>query len=89
MSTTDPAARILHECAELLEKKGQDYNHGVKRDDYFLYGRTSYMTMIHIKYLRLRSLIDQETVNFDSLEDTLKDLINYAAIWHAHEESTK
>jgi hypothetical protein len=83
----DSASKILLQCADLLKKKGQDYNNSVKREDYFLYGRKSYMTMIHIKYLRLKSLLEQDNPNFESLEDTLKDLINYAAIWCADEEN--
>ena len=78
----DGAAKFLTECAQLLERKGQDYNsNGIKRDDYYLYGRKSLMTMIHTKYLRLRSLIDKDDSNFESLEVTLKDLANYSAIW--------
>ena len=79
----DSAARILLECADLLEKKSQDYNSGpVSRDDYALYGRRSHMQMVWTKVLRLRSLSSSEgTVNFESVEDTLKDLCNYSAIW--------
>ena len=80
----DGAAQVLLECADLLERKGRDYNgSGVNRDDYYLYGRKSLMTMIHTKYLRLRSLVEQDTStpNFESVQDTLKDLANYSAIW--------
>ncbi len=79
----DGAARILYECAALLEKKGRDYNGGnIKRDDYYIYGRKSLMTIIHGKYLRLRSLTETEgTPNFESIEDTLKDMANYCAIF--------
>jgi len=80
----DGAAIVLQECADLLERKGKDYNSsGINRDDYYLYGRKSLMTMIHTKTLRLRSLVDQEFTepNFESIQDTLKDLANYSAIW--------
>lgn len=79
----DGAAQILADCADLLAAKGADYNRGsVSRDDYYLYGRHSLMTMVHTKYLRLRSLCEQEhDQNFESLRDTLLDLINYSAIW--------
>lgn len=79
----DGAANILMECAQLLEKKGRDYNSGsVTRDDYAIYGRQSHMTMINTKCLRLRSLIETAgTPNFESIEDTLRDIANYAAIW--------
>jgi len=79
----DGAAEILEECARLLERKGRDYNGGgIVRDDYYIYGRKSLMTIVHGKYLRLRSLIDQEGApNFESIDDTLRDLANYCAIW--------
>jgi hypothetical protein len=79
----DGAAQILYECAALLERKGRDYNSGgINRDDYYIYGRKSLMTIIHGKYMRLRSLTETEdTPNFESIEDTLKDLANYCAIF--------
>lgn len=78
---TDPAARILCECADLLEKKSRDYNTGFSRDDYALYGRRSHIQSIHTKYLRLRSLAEHDReVNFESLIDTLMDLACYSAI---------
>lgn len=78
----DGAANILVECAELLERKGKDYNSGpITRDDYALYGRKSHMNMVWTKVLRLRSLIEGDKPNFESIEDTLRDLCNYSAIW--------
>lgn len=79
----DGAVTILQECQELLTRKGTDYNSGsIKRDDYYIYGRKSLMTIIHAKYLRLRSLTENDqTPNFESIEDTLKDLANYCAIF--------
>lgn len=79
---TDPAATVLLECADLLQRKSADYNRGFSRDTYALYGRQSHMQSIHTKYLRLRSLIENEgDINFESIEDTLCDIANYAAIW--------
>ena len=50
------AYKILKECSDILKKKGEDYNNGtIKPDDYFLYGRKSYMQMIHLKTTRLRN----------------------------------
>lgn len=75
--------QILQECADILKKKNEDYNTGFSRDEYALFGRISHMQSIHTKYMRLRSIIDKPEchINYESLEDTLKDLINYAAIW--------
>ena len=80
------AYKILKECSEILKKKGEDYNNGtIKPEDYFLYGRKSYMQMIHLKTTRLKSLMETKEVNYESLEDTLIDLINYAALWASYE----
>lgn len=78
MSTPE---EVLQECVALLEKKGKDYNNGINRDDYYIYGRLSLMTMVHHKYLRIKSIIDKNDTNFESLNDSLIDLINYSAIW--------
>lgn len=79
---TDPAALILIKCADLIEKKSKDYNGGtIKRDDYAIFGRQSHMQAVWTKVLRLRSLMDNPTPNFESLNDTLMDLANYSAIW--------
>ena len=53
------AYKILKECSDILKKKGEDYNNGtIKPNDYFLYGRISYIQMLHLKLTRLRSLMD-------------------------------
>ena len=84
------AYKILKECSDILKKKGEDYNNGsVKPDDYFLYGRKSYLQMVHLKTTRLKSLMETEKVNYESLEDTLIDLINYAALWASKERGDK
>ena len=51
------ASTILHEAAELKEKKQADYQGDMwTEEDYFPYGNKSYMHIIHTKYLRMRSL---------------------------------
>lgn len=71
---------------ELIAKKGQDYNTGVQLADYFPFGRKSYVQMIHMKSTRLRSLVEQSTApNFDSIKDTLQDLLAYTVFMLEHE----
>ena len=79
------ATNILHEAARLKEKKSADYQ-GSKwtEEDYFPFKDQSYAHMIHTKYLRMMNLIDKDDVNFESLEDTLIDMINYAAMYAAY-----
>jgi hypothetical protein len=43
--------------------------------------------MISIKTERLRQLMSGKTPNFESREDTLKDLANYSALWIAWERA--
>lgn len=69
--------KITDEVTEILLKKNQDY--GGASFDLGLNGN-----MIHLwdKVSRFRSLIgcDKKEPNFESLEDTLKDIIGYAVI---------
>ena len=79
------ASTILHEAAELKEKKQADYQGDMwTEEDYFPYGNKSYMHMIHTKYLRMRSLAENE-----SLEDTLIDMAVYCAMFAAYLENKK
>lgn len=75
------AIEVLEECANLMERKGQDYQGGsVQDDDYYPHGWRSFDTMLTTKVLRFRSVMEQQNdVNFDTAEDCLRDLINYAA----------
>ena len=78
------AIDIMKEAIALKERKSIDYQ-GSKwtEADYFPFGDESYMHMIHTKYLRMRNIMDAKDVNFESLEDTLIDMINYAAMYAA------
>lgn len=70
----------------LVLKKSADYNAGVEdpgasRDIYFPFGTMSYAQMIWTKALRFKSVAEQKKQNFESLEDTALDLINYASFF--------
>jgi len=74
--------KIVAPIRELIAKKGADYNTKVKLRDYFPFGDVSYVQMIHLKATRLRSLIEKgSTPNFDSVKDTLQDLIAYTTFY--------
>ena len=86
------ASTILHEAARLKERKQADYQGDMwKEEDYFPYGNKSYIHMIHTKYLRMRSLAENEDkeINFESLEDTLTDMAVYCAMFAAYLENKK
>ena len=82
---------IMKKAIDLKERKSQDYQGSVfSEDDYFPYGHKSFMHMIHTKYLRMRSVVEQKgETNFESLEDTLIDMIAYCSMYAAWIERNK
>jgi hypothetical protein len=76
---------LIEPAAEIVAKKHEDYgNDEVGLAAYFPHGALSYHQMIHVKALRLGALAQsQEEPNFESIEDSLYDLINYAVFWLA------
>ena len=75
------AIKVLEDCTELMIKKGKDYQGGsVYDDDYYPHGWKSFDSMLTTKILRFRSVMEQQgNVNYDTADDCLRDLINYAA----------
>lgn len=75
------AIEVLNECAELMRKKGKDYNR-VPQAEYYPNGLQDIWVMMHQKMTRLKSLLlNDETPNFESIDDTARDLINYASFF--------
>lgn len=72
---------LIAPALDLVSKKGEDYNALVKLHDYFPFGHKSYIQMVHVKATRLRSLSEVAEPNFDSIEDTLLDLLNYTVFY--------
>ena len=78
------AEDILMQVAELKRRKSEDYQGSAwTEDDYFPFGHHSFLQMLHTKYLRMRSVVEQDNQNFESLADTLRDMIAYAAMYAA------
>jgi hypothetical protein len=86
--------RVLEECAELQKKKAQDYQNGesrIRQADYYPQGVATILDIIHAKTLRMRSVLEamqndpSYAPNFESLEDSGKDLINYASFMVAYQ----
>lgn len=77
--TKESVNEVLNSVAEILVKKNADY--GGASFDLGINGN-----MVHIwdKARRFRSLVEKqmkgEKANFESLEDTLRDIIGYAVI---------
>ena len=75
--------RVLQECAELQAKKSQDYQSDESTVTQAMHYRRGVDTIHDIligKLMRATSLIESGNApNFESLEDTYKDMINYAS----------
>lgn len=78
--------RVLEECAETQIKKADDYqnpNSRVRQADYYPSGVKTILEIVHAKVLRATSVIEamendpEYSPNFESLEDSFKDCINY------------
>lgn len=79
-NSEDPLIKVLGEIMQLQRRKSADYNaSNVSRDEYWPFGRKSFVQMLWTKVLRLRSLVaDDRTPQNESIEDTAKDLIVYS-----------
>lgn len=85
--------KILEECIELQMKKSKDYqnpNSRIKQADYYPRGCATILDIIYAKVLRMYSVLEamendpNYNPNFESLEDSGKDLINYASFMVAY-----
>jgi hypothetical protein len=84
MAIDRESVKVLRECVELQIKKSQDYqnpNSNVVQSMHYRRGIDTIHDIMHGKMLRAQSLLEanSSTPNFESLEDTYKDLINYAS----------
>ena len=77
------SVNVLNECIELQIKKSQDYQNpssNITQAMHYRRGVDTIHDMMHQKLLRAQSLLEANgNPNFESLEDTYKDLINYAS----------
>lgn len=87
------STKVLQECIDLQLKKANDYQNPastIKQADYYPNGCSTILDVMHAKVLRLRSVMEAMqhdpvyTPNFESLEDSAKDLINYASFFCAY-----
>ncbi len=87
MNNDKESLRVLKECAELQLKKSNDYQNPrstIRQADYYPSGVKTILEIMHGKVLRARSVMEamefdpDYNPNFESLEDSFKDLINYA-----------
>jgi hypothetical protein len=77
---------ILEQAIELQVKKGQDYqnkNSTIRQADYYPRGVETIIDTMNGKLLRIRSVVEAikngESQNFESIQDSCVDLINYSS----------
>lgn len=85
------AIDMMQEAIELKKRKSEDYQGSqFTEEDYFPFGHLSFIHMLHTKLLRIRSVAEQQgEQNFESLSDSLIDMINYSAMYAAWVENEK
>ena len=78
------SANVLFEAAELQERKGQDYQNPlsrVRQADHYPRGVYTILDTVNGKLLRMYSVLEtmeaNGKVNFESVEDSAIDAINY------------
>ena len=75
--------KIVTETMELCVKKNKDYGSSVQ-DTFEKFGDISYLVRITDKYNRICSLLNREgEVKDESIDDTIRDMANYAFLWLA------
>lgn len=81
---TRPSANILLEAAELQERKGRDYQNPlsrVRQADHYPRGVYTILDTVNGKLLRMYSVLETMEaggkINFESVEDSAIDAINY------------
>jgi len=82
------SVKVLEECIDVQIRKSNDYQNPssrVKQADYYTHGIDTILDIMKGKLLRLYSVSEAMAndpdyqPNFESLEDSFKDLINYAS----------
>jgi hypothetical protein len=77
------STKVLNECIELQLKKSKDYqnpNSSITQSMHYRRGIDSIHDIIQTKVYRAQSILESgSNPNFESLEDTYKDIINYCS----------
>jgi hypothetical protein len=85
--------KVLQRAAEVQTKKGNDYqnpNSRVKQADYYPRGCATILDIMTAKILRMQSVLEAMELdqdyqpNFESLEDSCVDLINYSSFFASY-----
>jgi len=91
--TERESVNVLRECIELQLKKSRDYQNPhstVLQAHYYPSGVRTIHEIMHAKMLRIKSVMEAMesdpaySPNFESLEDSCRDLINYTSFLAAY-----
>ena len=91
--TDKESIKIINEAIALQLRKSNDYQNGkswIKQADYYPRGVLTMLDIVYAKVLRMYSVVEamdkdpDYTPNFESVEDSCKDLINYASFIGAY-----
>jgi hypothetical protein len=82
------SVKVLHECADLQERKSNDYqnpNSRIVQADHYPRGCATILDMAYQKLIRMYSVMEAMEAggktNFESLEDSAIDAINYLSFF--------
>jgi hypothetical protein len=81
--------KVLQQAAEIQTRKSNDYqnpNSRIKQADYYPRGCASILDVMNGKILRIQSVMEamENDPNYESMEDSAVDLINYASFFVAY-----
>ena len=78
------SVKVLNECIQLQDRKSRDYqseHSRIRQADHYPRGTATILDMVHQKMTRMYSVMEAaehgSDPNFESLEDSAKDAINY------------
>ena len=93
MSVDKESIKIINEAVALQLRKSDDYQNKeswIKQADYYPRGVLTILDIVYAKVLRMYSVVEamekdpDYEQNFESIEDSCKDLINYASFIGAY-----
>lgn len=77
--------KVVERVAELVDKKGQDYNGRESVHDYFPFHHKSYVQMLWVKLMRILHVTKKqdagEKLNFETAQDSVEDLLAYTVFY--------
>lgn len=93
MSIDKESIKIINEAVALQLRKSNDYQNKeswIKQADYYPRGVLTILDIVYAKVLRMYSVVEamekdeDYNPNFESIEDSCKDLINYSSFIGAY-----